>query len=118
MKVGIVQWNEKSRICSGCFLAKSFRERLRGLLGRDSLFTDEAMLIKHCGSIHTIGMRFPIDLFFVDRSFHVVRIVRNVPSGKMMVFGGFHAAQVYETAVGAWPETISRGDELAFSEKA
>lgn len=85
-------------------------------MGRKSLSSEQGMLIDFCGSVHTIGMQFPIDLFFVNRSFQVVRIVRNVSPGKFMVTGGLHAARVYETATDAWPQKIQVGDLLLFQE--
>jgi uncharacterized membrane protein (UPF0127 family) len=38
--------------------------RVRGLLGRTDL--EGAFLIPACRHVHTIGMRFPIDVAFVD----------------------------------------------------
>jgi hypothetical protein len=47
--------------------------RTRGLLGRDSL--DGALLIKPALSVHTLGMRFPIDVAFCDRDLVVLEMV-------------------------------------------
>ncbi len=38
--------------------------RRKGLLGRDAL--DGALLIDRCRSVHTLGMRFAIDVAFVS----------------------------------------------------
>ena len=51
-------------------VADSFGSRLRGLLGRDAV--DGALLIKPAKSVHTLGMRFPIDVAFCDRDMRVV----------------------------------------------
>jgi uncharacterized membrane protein (UPF0127 family) len=40
---------------------------------------DDALLIRRCRSVHTFGMRFPIDVVFVDRDWRVVRVVRDLP---------------------------------------
>lgn len=47
--------------------------RLRGLLLRKPLRRDgaEALLITPCGSVHTLGMRYPLDLVFLDRDSRV-----------------------------------------------
>ena len=50
--------------------ADSFKARLRGLLGRDGL--DGALLIKPAKSVHTIGMRFPIDVAYCDKDLTVI----------------------------------------------
>lgn len=47
--------------------------RTRGLLGRDAL--DGALLIKPALSVHTIGMRFALDVAFCDRELVVVDMV-------------------------------------------
>ena len=51
-------------------VADSLRTRLRGLLGRDGV--DGALLISKARSVHTIGMRFPIDVAFCDRELTVL----------------------------------------------
>lgn len=53
--------------------ADSFATRLRGLLGRDEM--EGALLIRPARSVHTFGMRFPIDVAFCDRDLVVVDTV-------------------------------------------
>ncbi len=52
-------------------VADSFRTRARGLLGRDAL--QGALLLRPAKAVHTIGMRFGIDVAFVDRDLVVLR---------------------------------------------
>ena len=54
-------------------IAETRAGRRRGLLGRDGL--DGALLIRPCRSVHTFGMRFPIDVAFVDEELTVLRTV-------------------------------------------
>ena len=58
-------------------VAESTGARMRGLLGRDSI--DGALLLQPAKSVHTLGMRFPIDVAFVDREYVVVRTVSMRP---------------------------------------
>ena len=51
-------------------VADRFKARLRGLLGRDGL--DGALLLRPAKSVHTFGMRFPIDVAFLDETMTVV----------------------------------------------
>ncbi len=74
--------------------------RMRGLLGRASLGRGAALLIERCGSVHTVGMRFALDLVFLDRDWRVVRVVRDVRPGRLMVWGGWRAARVIECESG------------------
>ncbi|MBI4322862.1 MAG: DUF192 domain-containing protein [Candidatus Omnitrophica bacterium] len=52
--------------------ARGLLARMVGLLGRDALPAGEAMVFPWCNSIHTVGMRFPIDAIFVDQQWQVV----------------------------------------------
>ncbi len=49
--------------------------RRRGLLGRESLRATEGLLLAPCKAVHTVGMRFPIDVIFIDRDGRAVRVV-------------------------------------------
>jgi uncharacterized membrane protein (UPF0127 family) len=73
---------------------------MRGLLGRRSLPPGEGLLIAHCGSIHTVGMRFAIDVVFLDRSWRVCRVCRNLRPGLPMVWGGWRAVYALEVSAG------------------
>jgi uncharacterized membrane protein (UPF0127 family) len=54
-------------------LASTARSRARGLLGRDGV--DGAMLLRPARSVHTLRMRFPIDVAFCDDDLVVLRMV-------------------------------------------
>jgi uncharacterized membrane protein (UPF0127 family) len=54
-------------------IATSHRARARGLLGRDGF--EGALLLRRARSVHTIGMRFPIDVAFCDADMVVLRTV-------------------------------------------
>jgi uncharacterized protein len=51
------------RVVATAEIATQRPERRRGLLGRDDV--DGAFVIERCRWVHTIGMRFPIDVAFV-----------------------------------------------------
>jgi uncharacterized membrane protein (UPF0127 family) len=52
-------------------VADSRRDRVRGLLGRDGIAG--AMLLRPVRSVHTVGMRFTIDVAFCDKELVVLR---------------------------------------------
>ena len=58
-------------------VAASFRSRLKGLLGRDEF--EGALLLRPARSVHTFGMRFPLDVAYLDKDLCVVRISRMRP---------------------------------------
>lgn len=55
-------------------VADTRRARRRGLLGRDGI--DGALLIRPCRSVHTVGMRFPIDVAFCSADLEVLSTCR------------------------------------------
>ena len=86
--------------------------RVKGLLGRDSLPEDEALVFPECHSIHTIGMRFPIDAIFVDRLWRVVALRPRLEPGRL-VFPVWRAWGVVEMAQGALERfPLQVGDQL------
>jgi uncharacterized protein len=54
-------------------VARRVRERTVGLLGRDPGSVAGALVLRPCRQIHTLGMRFPIDVAFCDREGVVLR---------------------------------------------
>ena len=68
--------------------AHSFAQRAIGLLGRKSLNSDQVMWIKPCSSIHTVFMKFPIDVIFTDKDLRIQAIHENIPPGKILCGGG------------------------------
>ncbi|QCB47255.1 DUF192 domain-containing protein [Hydrogenophaga sp. PAMC20947] len=58
-------------------------ERVRGLLFRPPLKVDEAILIRPCNSVHMFGMRYAIDVVFLDASNEVVKLVPNLKPWQM-----------------------------------
>ncbi len=84
--------------------------RVRGLLGRDGL--EGGLLLPRCRSVHTIGMRFAIDVAFLDRQGRVVAVVapmRPWRVGRVRL----RARQVVEAEAGAFERwTVNVGDVL------
>ena len=98
----------RARILTGFF------ERMRGLLGRDGLPEGEVYVFPRCNAVHTVGMRFAIDIVFLDADGNVLSIRPNVPPGRWMVGGGRRARTVVEAAAGWLPPLLSVGAPLPF----
>jgi uncharacterized protein len=58
--------------------AGSFFSKLSGLVFRRKLRHGQGFLIKNCKSIHTIGMRYSIDVIFLDKRNKVMAIYCNI----------------------------------------
>lgn len=54
--------------------------RRRGLLGRDGLEDGAALVLAPCNTIHTVRMRFSIDVVFVARNGRVTKVVQRLPA--------------------------------------
>jgi uncharacterized membrane protein (UPF0127 family) len=65
-------------VCARCRLADRPWTRLLGLLGRKGLEPNEGLLLRPVNAIHTLFMRFAIDVVFLDRDYVVVKVVENV----------------------------------------
>lgn len=61
-------------------VAESWRDRTHGLLGRDGI--EGALLLRPARSVHTFGMRFPIDVAFCDGDLRVLD-VRTLPPNRV-----------------------------------
>jgi uncharacterized membrane protein (UPF0127 family) len=75
-------------------VAQGFRARLLGLafLGRES--AGPGLLIPRCASVHTFGMRFRLDLVFLDSEGVAIEVHRRV--GRRRVVSCRAAAAVLE----------------------
>jgi hypothetical protein len=64
----------ETRVLASAEVADDRRSRRRGLLGRDGL--DGALILSPCSWVHTVGMRFDLDVAHVDADGVVLRTTR------------------------------------------
>jgi uncharacterized membrane protein (UPF0127 family) len=83
-------------ICPRACVARSAWVRLIGLawLDREEVPGGWGLLIPRCRSVHTFGMRFALDVWFLDVDGRVVRRVEAVPPRRVLWCRG--AAAVVE----------------------
>ena len=60
-------------------IADTWRARLVGLAGLRRPPPDVALLLARCRCVHTAGMRWPLDLIWLDAEGGVARVDRAVP---------------------------------------
>lgn len=87
---------------------RGWAERLRGLLGTDELATPVALV--DCSSIHTFGMRYPIDVALVRSDGRVLRSWRGLPPGRVLSSRGAWLALERPARAGAW---VRAGETVA-----
>jgi uncharacterized membrane protein (UPF0127 family) len=97
-------------------IARDSASRRRGLLGRDSISTDQAIVIAPCQGVHTFGMRFAIDIIALDRHGRVVKL-RSRVSPRRVIFS-WSAFAIVELAAGALDcVNLRQGDRLVCQPK-
>jgi hypothetical protein len=95
-------------------VADKGERRRKGLLGRQRLSPGEGMWILPCEAIHTFGMRFPIDLVYLDRKNRIKKLRSHVLPWR--VSACFSAHSVLELASGTILSTKTcRGDRIEIS---
>ena len=98
-----------NRVLASLEVAEGATARRRGLLGRDSL--QGALWLSPARSVHTLGMRFPIDTAFCDRHGRVLRVATMRPNRVSRVVRRAHT--VVEAPAGAFAHWgIGVGDTL------
>lgn len=70
----IINNNNGNVVTSRLKIADTFFSRLKGLLGTKALQAGHGLLIKPCSSVHTIGMKYPIDVIFISKSWKVLKV--------------------------------------------
>ena len=96
-------------------VADTSAERRKGLLGRNSLDRCEGLWIAPCEAVHTIGMRFPIDVLFLSRDTKVLKIRHAMASWRLA--GCLRAHSVLELPAGTAEATQTQpGDRLEITD--
>ncbi|MEW2413768.1 DUF192 domain-containing protein [Streptomyces sp. NPDC046866] len=82
-------------------VAASYRARTRGLLGRPGI--EGALLLTPATSVHTFGMRFPIDVAHLDRALRVIAVT-TMPPGRLGLprLRARHVLEAEAGAMAAW----------------
>lgn len=94
-------------------VAETPRSRARGLIGTDCLPARGGLFLRPCRSVHTFGMRYPIDVAFLDHQGRVLRTVENLPPNRVTSVV-WRARGALELPAGKLKESgTERGDLLA-----
>jgi uncharacterized membrane protein (UPF0127 family) len=107
---------EGGDVLASAEVARGIRERTQGLLGRRT--SDDvigAFVLRPCRQVHTLGMRFPIDVAFCDGGGVVLRTVTVAPWRVTRVV--WRSGFVVEAAAGAFDRWQLRpGDTVEVKE--
>jgi len=105
-------------IGSNIGLADTSMTRLFGLLGKNGLEPGAGILIRPSSGVHTLGMRFAIDVVALDRNLCVVKLWPQLRPWRLTSVS-LKTQSVLELAPGQIQQCgIEAGDHLAITENA
>lgn len=105
-------WNETrgTLLADAAVLADTSKSRRRGLLDRDTLPPGEGLWITPCESIHSFGMKFAIDVIYLDRKMKVRKVRAGMAPWRMSVCLPAHS--VLELPAGTITRTQTQPGDL------
>lgn len=113
MTYKVVNATRKTTLGAEIVLAKSSGERRTGLLKQESLADGQGLWIIPCEGIHTMFMRFAIDVVFLDRKNRVRKIRPSLRPWRLSACLVAHS--VLELPAGTAARTATAvGDEVVF----
>ncbi|KJS21774.1 MAG: hypothetical protein VR72_08960 [Clostridiaceae bacterium BRH_c20a] len=80
-KLSVISMSDNQLIGDKIKLADTFTTRLKGLLGKSELQEGEGLILAPCNAIHCIGMKFAIDVIFMNKYKQVVWLRENMKPG-------------------------------------
>ena len=58
-------------------------ERMQGLIGKPQLALNQGLMLSSCNSVHTFGMKYDIDLVYVNRDKKIVKLVQGLKPNRV-----------------------------------
>ena len=92
-------------------IANTSRLRKTGLLKHEHLEHGEGLWITPCEGVHTAGMKFPIDVLFLNKKRKVVKIRPAMPRWRLALCLTAHSVLELPTGTAAATNTTA-GDQL------
>ncbi len=106
----MIEINEIKTDCK-IVLADTFLSRLKGLMFLKKMDGFDGMLLSPCNSIHTFFMKFPIDVYFLDKNYQVIKIYENLGPWRITPIK-IRSHFVLETKVNLLNQKIRIGDRV------
>lgn len=86
MKKKLLNLTQKKVLSSNVRYCNQIFSRMKGLLGTSKIEADETCWLIPCNGIHTVGMRYAIDAYFLNRGNEVVAVIRNLKPNRFSPF--------------------------------
>jgi uncharacterized membrane protein (UPF0127 family) len=112
-KLKVINKTKGTVVATQADVADTSQKRRAGLLRHGRLEAGQGLWIAPCEAIHTFGMRFPIDVLFLDRRKKVLKVKAGMPRGR--IAASLWAHSVLELPEGQAERTRTEpGDVLEF----
>jgi len=97
----VINLKNNALLADKALLADNFCSRLIGLLNRQSLGAGEALILKPACSIHTLFMRFSIDVLFLDKTGKVIAALPSLKPFRLspLYFQSISVIELPETTI-------------------
>ena len=117
MKYQVLNRSKQTVLASEVELADTSWTRMKGLLGQtaEDFATGKGLWIIPSQGVHTIGMKFPIDVVYLDSQYQVIHVCHELHPFRIAAVK-FRARSVVELPAGTLAQTqTSVGDVLEIS---
>ena len=113
LKMRVVNRDRGTVLAEAADVADTSAKRRTGLLKHSSLLPGEGLWIAPCESVHSFGMKFAIDLVYLDRKRKVRKVRKNMVPRRVSACLTAHS--VLELPVGVIESSRTEaGDQLEF----
>lgn len=112
----ITNLTKNTVLASNVTIADTPLKRMVGLLNRSEFNDGEALILVPCNSIHTLFMRFSIDVLFVDRDNKVIKVIKQLKPFTITPIC-FRATSVIELPPNAIQSALTQEGDLLLLER-
>lgn len=105
--------SRETMLADRAMIADSSKTRKIGLLKHAQLERGEGLWITPCEGVHTVGMKFPIDVLFLDKRRKVMKIRAAMPRWRLAACLRAHSVLELPSGTAAATKTAT-GDQLEF----
>jgi uncharacterized membrane protein (UPF0127 family) len=111
-KLCVYNQTRESFLSLGITAADTTASRLRGLIGRRSLKSDEGIWVVPSRGVHTIGVRVALDLIYLDQDHRVSHLLEHFPTFRIAPFRRQSASVLQLATHSIYSSQTQVGDQL------
>lgn len=110
-RLRVHNYSRETTLADRAQIADSSKTRKTGLLKHQRLEPGEGLWLTPCEGVHTIGMKFPIDVLFLDKRRKVIKIRAAMQRWRMSACLSAHSVLELPSGMAAATRTVA-GDQL------